>query len=399
METDIICSRCRQDLVLMTSAETQTDDFAETESAIKNEIEISSNDRFAIDSGSQSIEQCISDVAEEIQVDQSIGSDFGEIPGYAVFQNVVDEALDVDPSMELGTAAEMSNPDNEIVVLTRSFEAPSNPKMRWKKAVNTNKAVNRLYSKKRRNVDENEMLDEGLPLSDKEDEILFGGVRRIVISNGRLNVRQHDSNGVASFPETNDSVNADDSSVLREVKEEASITENNGDLHDDLHDVSAEPGRASELKKFAEISEDKEKLRRASSVLGPNKKCLQVQEEHENIEPEKDLGLLNSNNEAFDVVVLTRSFETTPAADEGSAAHQRWNNLKNATRFSKAVNRMRSIRQQRDENMALYASDQNDQIVIGSGYRKVSMKTVDEIVKISTTKNRFWRRRSRFSLT
>ena len=393
METDIICSRCRQDMVLMMSAETQTDNCAETECVIKNEIEISSNDRFAIDSGSQSIDQCISDVPEEIQVDPFIGSDFGEVPGYAVFQNVVDEALDVDPSMELGTAAEMSNPDNEIVVLTRSFEAPSNPKMRWKKAVNANKAVNRLYSKKRRSVDENEMLDEGLPLSDKEDEILFGGVRRIVISNGRLNV-QHDSNGIASFSETNHSVNDDDSSVLREVKEEASIIENNGDLHY----ISAEPGRASELKKFVEISEDKEKLRRASSVLGPNKKCLQVQEEHENIEPEKDLGLLNSNNETFDVVVLTRSFETTPAADEGSAARQRWNNLKNATRFSKAVNRMRSIRQQRDENMALYASDQNDQIVVGSGYRKVSMKTVDEIVNIATTKNRFWRRRSRFSL-
>lgn len=417
MEVAAICSKCKESLGFLRSVETQTYDEElgiecearnefETEAQnkesslenmnenspledvkilMKNEDDYSAENQDAESSFEQTEGNGVIDIedidlSEQNQQDVSRSND--ENIAYAVYRNVVDEAFELDPQMEIGIAAEMDHGSDEIVALTRCFECPSDPKSRWKRATNVTKAANRLKRKSKNcESDDGENM---LPSSD--DVSCMSGFRRVVISNGRLPILQQNQR-------------------LFEGKEESICSKK--DTIIEMHEERSNPSNVLNESEFGKnerhaveqaVTDDgcdksKERLRRASNVLGPNKKCLQLHEQEEDIQPETDVQLSSTDDTAYNVVLITRSFESEPLSDSKKLARERWARVRIATAASKAVSRLsKSRRGQDDENEQTLCDENADCLhgpFVGSGYRKLSMKTIEEVASFQKKRNRF----------
>ena len=395
METTTICSKCKESAGLLNSVSTQTDDGDWEENATmesvagKTEAENEQNCASSDQTDKQDIVYLEDiDITEKNQ--SKVARNSAEVVDFAVYQNVSDEAFELDPQMELGTVAELCHESDQIVVLTRSFECSTDPKSRWKRAGNATKAANRFnLTKKQRSleIDEKEDL-----FSESEESTAFGGFRRIVISNGRLAIGRQDSEifgnessqyNVAEEKHDNPTTKDELSNSGKDVLEESKET-----------DLAA----ASEIVADKDNDDFKEKLRRASSVLGPNKRCLQLREQEDHVDPGLDVKLFENDDNAFNVVVVTRCFESGPLSESEKLARERWNRVKNVTKISKAINRFRLSNRHREDGNddgRLCEDDENGfGPFVGSGYRRMSMKTIEEVANLARRKSRFRRIRS-----
>ena len=385
----MICSKCKESIGLLESVQTQT---------VKADwIDEGITDNFELDNREESEQDyCIDERAcekdtihlEDITfIEQGEGSDTqcnADSAEYAVYQDVSDEAFDMDSEMELGTFAEMCHSNDKIVVLTRSFEYSSHVKRRWQLGANVGRATSRFNGLRKRN-DPQGNESEGM-LSESGDSSGLSGCRRIVISNGRIAISRQDVGATVSdgeFPE------AAEERCFGVHNKMESICEN---------PMGEEKGHESNVGGTIAVHEgdhiSKDKVNKASHVLGPNKRCLQLHEKEEEVGPEHDISLFDADEAMYNVVVVTRSFECSALTESERTARQNWNRLQNATKFSKALDRLRPSSHERESNrgQSLFGNDENSPFV-GSGYRRMNMKTIEEVAGLARKRNLFWKLR------
>ena len=391
MEVETICSKCKESIGLLESVQTQTVEADWTDEDVTDNFELDNREESEQDYGTDE-RTCKKDTIrlEDITfIEQSEGSDAQrntESVEYAVYQDVSDEAFDMDSAMELGTFAEMCHSNDKIVALTRSFEYISHVKRRWQLGANVGRATSRFNRLRKGNepqVNESEDM-----LSESEDSSGLSGCRRIVISNGRIPISRQDVGAAVN----------DDG--FREAAEEGcaifGVHNKMESICEDL--LREEKDHESNLRETMAIHEEgqisKDKVNQASQVLGPNKRCLQLHEQEEEVGPEHDISLFDTDKTMYNVVVVTRSFECGALTDSERAARQNWNRLKNATKLSKALDRFKPSSHQResDKGQSLFGNDENIPFV-GSGYRRMNMKTIEQVANLARKKNLFWKLR------
>ena len=390
MEAITVCSKCKEPLCILQSVQTQT---CETDWNVELKAENLGADRQTGDDRvCDTVEEACKDTIhlEDItfvETDQHADSiNNAEALQYAVYRDVSDEAFELDSEMELGTFAEMCHNDDEVVVLTRSFECPSNALCRWKVAANVGKAANRFSRMKKGKLSQN---NEGKDiLLELEDYAGLSGCRRIVVSNGRLPVSRRDGGSVLKEGLLNDTIEEENHTTLEPDKKLQSISTNG------LEENEADLWKDEVVDSNSDIS--KEKLKRVSHVLGPNKKCLHLHEQEQHVDPGHDVSLFDINETMYNVVVVTRSFECGALSESEKSARDRWNRVKNSTKFSRAFTRFRSSNSRKESDQGqgqmLYEDqDENFGAFVGSGYRRVSMKTIEDVASLARKRNRFWR--------
>lgn len=392
MEAITVCSKCKESLRILLSVQTQTYE-SDWNVKLKDEdfgaVRRTDDDRVCetVEKAFEKDTIHLEDITfiENYQPADPLGNT--EAIEYAVCRGVSDEAFELDPEMELGTFAEMCHDDNKIVALTRSFECPSHAERRWIVAANVGKAANRFNRMNKGKLSQN---NEGKDaLLESEDYAGLSGCRRIVISNGRLPVIRHDGGSVRKESLLNDGIEEESQAAMEPDNKLQSIS-NSEEKEADLGENAVVYGNS-------DIS--KEKLKRVCHVLCPNKKCLQLHEQEQHVDPDHNINLFDTDETMYNVVVVTRSFECGALSESEKSARDRWNRVKNSTKFSKALNRFRpsNLREendhgQSDQGKMLY-EDEDDTFgaFVGSGYRKVSMKTIEEVASLARKRNRFWR--------
>ena len=408
-----VCSLCKQNLGSLRTIDTQTEDSKRNKNSLglaeeSNNKETSSGMAATKFISEEDYQLCDQTKVEGQSSDEFL-AEFGnecsenEDSDFAVFREVCEESDDMDVNIEVGTAAEMVHPSSCVVVLTRSFECQlTAPHARWKRAGRIAMAVNRLGAARRRSRRESG-LEAGLmhnELAEDEAKDLHGGLRRVVINNGRYSIRRRDTAVSDTDVEASSSFIGDSIKTGKCLQRDV----NEGVLKqthlNKLEDISEEAESNMENESKVIVKASKEKLRRASNVLGPNIKCLKLQEEHENIEPEKDIGLAEKDNMMYNVLVVTRSFECNPSSESVQGTASRWQSLKKATIVSRALKRMRRTsrldQQQASEesNSLCNEADENFERNLASGYRRVSMTTIEERCQLNNRRFGFGRKKS-----
>lgn len=395
MDGDVTCGKCKQSLGRLTSVGTQTTDFDSTiesaegnANALQTDCEQSEKSIFEAQVNEKGI-LGLEDISISEDCQTGVSSDADEVVDFAVFQNVTDEAFEMDPTIEIGTAAEMHHGSDKIVVLTRSFECSSDAVKRWKMVANAAKAANHFHLTRKERTSEQEDVES--ILTEADDNNTFSGFRRIIISNERLAITRQRSgtfgkDGSSHCQTEND---ADEDSKKRNRPSAAMKIKCDGrkNMNGLIEESAAE--------KCNDTSKDR--LRRASSVLGPNRKCLQLQEQDENIEPGQDVKLPEEDGTAYNVTVVTRCFESGPSSASEELTRERWKRVRDATRISKAMNRLRRSKRHQEGDSGELLRENGDFTTgpfVGSGYRRVSMKTVDEFAHLSRKRSRFRRNKS-----
>eukprot|EP00112_Aurelia_sp_Birch-Aquarium-sp1_P025229 Seg8292.1 transcript_id=Seg8292.1/GoldUCD/mRNA.D3Y31 product="hypothetical protein" protein_id=Seg8292.1/GoldUCD/D3Y31 len=398
-----VCSLCKQSLGSLRTIDTQTEESNSND----NSLGMAAATNFISEEDYQPSDQTkVEDQSsDEFLAEVGGGSSENKDSDFAVFREVCEETDDMDANIEVGTAAEMAHPAGSVVVLTRSFECQvTAPDARWRRAGRIAMAANRLGAARRRSRRENGLETALIHNKLVEDEAkdLHGGLRRVVINNGRYPICRRDIATSDTDVGTSSSSYADDSiktgkHIEREVTEGV-LKQTNVNK---LEDISEETESNIENESKVIVKASMEKLRRASTVLGPNIKCLKLEEEHENIDPEKDIGLAEKDNLRYNVLVLTRSFECDPSSEPVKGGASRWRSLKKAAIVSRALNRMRRtsrLQQQQqaseDSNSVCIEADEHFEGNLASGYRRVSMTTIEEIVPLNERRFSFRRKKS-----
>ena len=390
MQVAMICSECKRSVGLLQSVETQTVELDWVGELNTDNLQPDRRIESEQDCGEEETSRK-SDIVhiEDIEFIEACRPEYPQgnaaVPHCAVYRDVSDEAFEMDRDMELGTFAEMCHENDKIVALTRSFECPSQAKDRWQKATSVGKAANRfgrLKKGKSPGISEGDGI-----LSDSQ--VYTGGCRRIVISSGKLAINQLDVKGV------------ENEGTLNGAKEEGHENlEGNVQLSSILKERGVEEIESCGSKSEEETIVDSDRhisnnmLKRVSHVLGPNKRCLHLDEQQEQIDPEEYIDLSDTDKTTYNVVVVTRSFECGALSDTEKQAGARWNRVKNATKFSKALSRLRQSNERRegDHDQMLSEDDENNCApFVGSGYRRMSMKTIEEVASLAKKRNRFWK--------
>ena len=408
-----VCSLCKQNLGSLRTIDTQTEDSKSNKSSLGLAEESSNKETSSSMAATkvtseedyqQSDQSKVEDQSsDEFLVEFGNGRSENEDSDFAVFREVCEESDDMDANIEVGTAAEMVHPSGCVVVLTRSFECQRTASdFRWKRAGRIAMAVNRFATVRRRSRRESR-LEDGLmhnELAEDEAKDLHGGLRRVVINNGRYSIHRKDTAESNSDVEASTSFIGDNIKTWKCLEREV----NEGVLKqthlNKLEDISEEAESNIENESKVIVKASKEKLRRASNVLGPNIKCLKLQEEHENIDPEKDIGLAERDDLMYNVLVVTRSFECNPSSESVQGTANRWQSLRKAPIVSRALKRMRRTsrldQQQRSEesNFVCSEADENVERNLASGYRRVSMTTIEERVQLDNRRFGFGRKKS-----